>query len=201
MKLPNTLGNEVNRYFAYAYHLAMTRPVAMVASAIVLSLLLFCPLGFTAWQGYQTLENIIVKDIELQAQAGIIIHLDEVLTMSARMAVATGDLQWEQRYRQFEPQLDQAIKRAIALAPDIYEGEGAKATDSANMRLVAMENKAFDLVRRENQLRLCGFFLAQTMKLTNASMPRVSSVALKQFSNAFKQISRTSAILCYWQRP
>lgn len=68
--------------------------------------------------------------------------------MSARMAVATGDLQWEQRYRQFEPQLDQAIKRAIALAPDIYEGEGAKATDSANMRLVAMENKAFDLVRQ-----------------------------------------------------
>ncbi len=129
----------------------------MVASAIALSLLLFCPLGFTAWQGYQTLQNVTVKDMELQNQAGTIIHLDEVLTMSARMAGVTGDLKWEQRYRQFEPQLDQAIKRAIAIAPDIYNGEGAKETDSANMRLVAMENKAFELVRQgksEEALRL-----------------------------------------------
>jgi len=128
------------RYFAFAYHLAITRPVSVVAIAIGLSLLLFCPLGFTAWQGYQTLQNTTVVDLELQAQAGIIIHLDEVLTMSARMASATGDLQWEQRYRQFEPQLDRAIKRAIELAPEAYEYEGAVAVDEANMRLVAMEN-------------------------------------------------------------
>jgi hypothetical protein len=120
----------------------------MVGSAIALSLLLFCPLEFTAWQAYQTLENITLKDMELQNQVGTIIHLDEVLTMSARMAVATGDLKWEQRYRQFEPQLEQAIKRATALAPDVYNGEGARVTDAANMRLVAMENKAFDLVRQ-----------------------------------------------------
>ncbi len=138
----------MKKYIAYAYQLALKHPVTMVASAIALSLLQFCPLGITAWQAHQTLENITVKDIELQTQAGEIIHLDEVLTMSARMAVATGDLKWEQRYRQFEPQLDQAIKRAIALAPDIYNGEGARVTDAANMRLVAMENKAFDLVRQ-----------------------------------------------------
>jgi len=138
----------MDRYIAYAYHLALKRPVAMVGSAIALSLLLFCPLAFTAWQAYQTLENITLKDMELQNQVGTIIHLDEVLTMSARMAVATGDLKWEQRYRQFEPQLEQAIKRATALAPDVYNGEGARVTDAANMRLVAMENKAFDLVRQ-----------------------------------------------------
>jgi len=198
MKLPNTLGNEVNRYFAYAYHLAMTRPVAMVASAIVLSLLLFCPLGFTAWQGYQTLENIIVKDIELQAQAGIIIHLDEVLTMSARMAVATGDLQWEQRYRQFEPQLDQAIKRAIALAPDIYEGEGAKATDSANMRLVAMENKAFDLVRQGKSteaLRILFSADYETDKRIYAEGIQRSTQAIQQRSQANIENFRNTLLL------
>ncbi len=138
----------MNKYIAHAYNLALKHPITMVGSAIALSLIQFCPLAITAWQAYQTLENITVKDIELQAQAGIIVHLDEVLTMSARMAAATGDLKWEQRYRQFEPQLEEAIQRATTLAPDIYNSEGAKATANANMRLVAMENQAFDLVRQ-----------------------------------------------------
>ncbi len=138
----------MNKYIAHAYNLALKHPITMVGSAIALSLIQFCPLAITAWQAHQTLENITVKDIELQAQAGTIIHLDEVLTMSARMAAATGDLKWEQRYRQFETQLEEAIKRATTLAPDIYNSEGAQATANANMRLIAMENQAFDLVRQ-----------------------------------------------------
>ncbi len=44
---------------------------------------------------------------------GTIIHPDEVLTMSARMAAATGNLWWEERYRGFEPRLDAAIEYEI----------------------------------------------------------------------------------------
>ena len=77
-----------------------------------------------------------------------IIHLDEVLTMSARMAAATGNLQWEKRYHSFEPKLDAAIKEAIRLAPEAYSGKDAADTDAANIRLVEMENKSFDLVRK-----------------------------------------------------
>lgn len=79
---------------------------------------------------------------------GIIIHLDEVLTMSARMAAATGDLAWEERYRRFEPKLDAAIKESVKLAPEASSGEAAGMTDAANIRLVEMENRAFDLVRQ-----------------------------------------------------
>ena len=78
---------------------------------------------------------------------GMVVHMDEVLTMSARMAAATGDLRWEERYRQFEPKLDAAIKEAIALAPEVQSAEAAATTDAANIALVEMENRAFDLVR------------------------------------------------------
>ena len=79
---------------------------------------------------------------------GTIIHMDEVLTMSARMAAATGDLQWERRYRTFEPKLEAAIREAMALVPAADSGEVAAKTDAANIALVAMENQAFELVRQ-----------------------------------------------------
>ncbi|MEO1879896.1 MAG: ATP-binding protein [Methylococcales bacterium] len=90
------------------------------------------------------------KDLYLRLEElrGIIIHLDEVLTMSARMAATTGNLQWEKRYHSFEPKLDAAIKEAIRLAPEAYSGKDAADTDAANIRLVEMENKSFDLVRK-----------------------------------------------------
>ena len=72
-----------------------------------------------------------------------IVHLDEVLTMSARMAAATSDPQWEARYRTVEPELDQAIKETLGLKSSQFVAE----TDAANLELVKMENQAFTLVR------------------------------------------------------
>src|ERR1035437_2126638 len=78
---------------------------------------------------------------------GVIVHLDEVLTMSARMAAATGDLRWEERYHHFEPQLDAAIKETIKIGASSSNIKAATKTDEANIKLVEMENRAFALVR------------------------------------------------------
>jgi PAS domain S-box-containing protein len=77
----------------------------------------------------------------------MILRLDEVLTMSARMAAATGDPRWEQRYRRYDPQLDAAIAEAKALVPGGSSIAAIAGTDAANVKLVAMENRAFALVR------------------------------------------------------
>jgi len=66
--------------------------------------------------------------------------------MSARMAAATGDLAWERRYRQFEPQLDAAVKEATALTSESGSAKAAAQTDAANLKLVEMENRSFALV-------------------------------------------------------
>jgi hypothetical protein len=78
---------------------------------------------------------------------GVIVHLDEVLTMSARMSAATGDSRWEERYHHFEPQLGAAIKEIIIIGASFSNTKAAATTDAANIKLVEMENRAFALVR------------------------------------------------------
>jgi PAS domain S-box-containing protein len=103
-------------------------------------------LAWLSWSTYAlyTDDTLIKEQVwRTEELRGAIIHLDEVLTMSARMAAATGDPQWEARYRRFEPQLDQAIKEILKLSPSQMLAQ----TDAANLRLVEMENQAFTLVR------------------------------------------------------
>ncbi len=117
--------------------------VVMVANLVALA--------WFGWDSYSSNRDSQVteeRQMKVEELRGIIIHLDEVLTMSARMAAATGDLKWEERYREFEPKLDAAIKEVMALWPEAYRGEAAAKTNIANLKLVEMENRAFDLVRQ-----------------------------------------------------
>ena len=79
--------------------------------------------------------------------SAVIGELDEAMTMSARMAAATGDHQWEDRYRQLEPKLDAAIQQARTDAPGAFAGDGARQADEANRALVAIEHRALELTR------------------------------------------------------
>lgn len=86
--------------------------------------------------------------VEVSHLQGEIIHLDEVLTMSARMAAQTGDLIWEKRYRKYEPELGNAIDKASALVPETHANESVMATNEANKILVDIEERAFAFVRK-----------------------------------------------------
>lgn len=119
-----------------------------IGIALVVTMVLLVGLGCQVWYAHKALDAILTEHIRLQDLEGTIVHFDEVLTMSARMAAATGDPQWQRRYRTVEPQLDSAIKEALKLAPEALMTEAAARTDAANLRLVAMENRAFDLVSR-----------------------------------------------------
>ena len=119
--------------------------------AAALSLLI---LGWLCWHeyyDYRDAETELPVIGRLEIVRGEIIHLDEILTMSARMAAASGDLGWETRYRRLEPQRDHAIKEAFGLDPNASHGAAAAKTDAANAALVAMEHRAFELVRQGNK--------------------------------------------------
>jgi PAS domain S-box-containing protein len=120
---------------------------------ILIFLLLTVVLSGTGLYVLHTFKNIAAcrqKEHRATELNGIIMQLDEVLTSSAQMAAATGDLKWEERYRKYEPQLNAAIGEAISLI-DAPSGKYAGYTDAANVKLVAMENKAFKLVRQGNR--------------------------------------------------
>ena len=121
-------------------------PVAFLAGTFCLTAAAVMWLGWSSYRSFRSVRVERQRDVRMEELSGTVIHLDEVLTMSARMAAATGDLQWERRYRQFEPELDAAIKEAIQLAPEAHSGRTVPAADAANIKLVEMESRAFDLV-------------------------------------------------------
>ncbi len=99
-------------------------------------------IGWMFWSNNQESSRQISTGLRLQDLSGQILLLDEVLTMSARMAVATGDPDWERRYEIHEPQLDAIIREASRLEPGLLN-QFLTETDAANVQLVQMEVDAF----------------------------------------------------------
>ncbi|MGH9862332.1 MAG: ATP-binding protein, partial [Candidatus Acidiferrales bacterium] len=123
-----------------------TRAIQLLTAAVLLTGLALAWMSWTTYQSYRaSLE--MERGFRIVEIRGVIMHLDEVLTMAARMAAATGERRWEERYRHFEPELDAAIQEALRLAPAAASNEAAAQTEAANRRLVEMEHRAFDLVR------------------------------------------------------
>lgn len=101
------------------------RPVIFLTVALVISLM---ALGLLAWYSVGSCldsNGNMKRGLRVEQLRGTIVHLDEVLTMSARLAAATEDLKWKDRYLKFEPKLDAAIKEAIRLAPKVHSGKAA----------------------------------------------------------------------------
>ena len=117
------------------------------ASAVALTLLTIAGFAVRSWRSYRVVQEFERRELAIERVCGQIVHLDEVLTMSARMCAATGDPEWERRYRRHVDRLDGAIEAAHELAPGATESESTQQTAAANQWLVAMELQAFDLVR------------------------------------------------------
>jgi len=126
---------------------ATSFPAKLSTAALVLTALMLAALVWLTFESYQSSTKGQLRNLRIVELRGIIVHLDEVLTMSARMAATTGDTAWERRYRQFEQPLDAAIKEAMLLSAHSETADAAAQTDVANFKLVEMENSSFAFVR------------------------------------------------------
>jgi len=124
-------------------------------------------LGGQLWHSYGIIERALTIDFRIAELRGMIVYLDEVLTMSARMAVATGDLEWEERYRQFVVQLDAAIGELKELAPLAFN-EFTIQTEDANNILVEMENRGFDLLKQGLQEEAAAILVSESYESQKA---------------------------------
>ncbi len=121
--------------------------IGSITATIAGSLILTGVSTLNTWNIYRSFRSTVNQQFRLEKLSGQVVHLDEVLTMSARMAASTGDLQWENRYNEYAPKLDEAIKETLANVTDDIRAEASK-TDDANKKLVDLETKSFDLVRK-----------------------------------------------------
>lgn len=97
-----------------------------------------------AYDSYRRFAKTTERNLRIQEVRGEIIHLDELLTMSARMFALTADASWEARYNEYEPKLAAAIREA---EDSSLGAQTTGETDDANVALVAMETRAFELTR------------------------------------------------------
>ena len=126
-------------------------PQERLSLGVVLTLTMMTLLSWDIWNKSLEYSDLMEKDIEFQRLNGTMTYLDEVLTMSARMAASTGNLEWETRYQQFEPQLNEAFDQAMSLANEMELVLGTAETQRANAQLVKMEKAAFQLIRSGNR--------------------------------------------------
>lgn len=97
----------------------------------------------------KNLSQTLKEQIRAERLSDNIIYYDEVLTMSARLAVLTGDLLWQQRYDHYEKKLDLTLLTAKRSLPKVFDLTFAnELVMTANARLVAMEKEAMYLVQR-----------------------------------------------------
>jgi len=120
-------------------------------AAIGRHLLLLCSLValLAAASGYAWIQTPLREAValgkHLARNVGRIMTLDEVLTMSAKMAAASRDPAYERRYNANVDELDALIKATTSLIPDSEAIAAVHSTDEANQRLVDMETKSFEL--------------------------------------------------------
>jgi len=176
------------------------RPLTLLtlAMAVTSALLVFSMwYSGTSYNKVEAEGEYHVGILELRSK---IIYLDEVLTMSARMAAVTGDPQWEKRYRGFEPELDAALKEVLQQVPEVSIREAFAVTDAANIRLVELENRSFDLVHqgRLNEAKALLFSdeYEKQKGIYSRGMSRVDA-ALSQVSERAHQNGKRSALLYF----
>jgi diguanylate cyclase (GGDEF)-like protein len=79
---------------------------------------------------------------------GEMLREDEILTMSANMAAATGDPRWALRYDAHVAVIDSTVERALRLAPTEAARRFSDAAKLSNDALLASETRVFALVRQ-----------------------------------------------------
>ncbi|MBI5434437.1 MAG: response regulator [Planctomycetes bacterium] len=174
-------------------------PKLALVVALCASLLLAASAGLTIQLAYERTGELAAREHQVHALTAQIRYLDEVLTMSACMSAATGEPRWQARYDAHVTQLDDAIVGLRELAPLLFDREVGEDTDAANVRLVAMETHAFELVaagrRAEARAVLDGEAYARDKELYAAGNQRAQDALIEWAGRENEKGDRRLAML------
>jgi methyl-accepting chemotaxis protein len=115
--------------------------------AVLFSVLLVGSLVIERYAMQSALVALNERRATAERLIGQVIHLDEVLTMSARMAAATGNPDWVKRYDAELPKITNALEALNALASAEIAKKLQDDTVFANDELVKIETAVFDKVK------------------------------------------------------
>jgi methyl-accepting chemotaxis protein len=157
------------------------RLLAGIFAATVIALTAMILISYFAHTSALQLNSKAIAVAKVQGQ---ITYQDEVLTMSARMAAATGDSLWAKRYEGNVELMDKALKEASRLAPSDAHKAFIKTTSDANNNLIEMETSALSLASS-------GDIIAASAVMNSAEYTRQKSI-LSEGSTRFEKAVNAS---------
>ncbi len=113
--------------------------------AAAAALLLLVWLGWSGIGIRQEMRAAEQRGMRIAELRGTVATLEELLTMSARMAALSGKRHWAARYEQTGPKLDAVIAEAVALATPEVRAALAETAGEANRGMMRMERAALAL--------------------------------------------------------
>lgn len=139
---------------------ALRRPILIVSGALLSAMVIATWLGWNVWRERSLADEYRARLVRQEYLYGVILRLDEVLTMSARMNVLLGERRWESRYFEHARELEAAVTEAGSFATSC--STAIHATAAANDRLVEMELRSFDLVNASREGEAQSLLLSPT---------------------------------------
>jgi len=120
--------------------------IRFFTGVLIVTGFLLVVIGIHDYHAQQAVNSLKERYLQIEQLRSQIIHDDEIMTMSARMAAATGDIKWELSYRAYEPRLADAIQQAMSAFPEIYRKETDRAS-IGKVKLLEMEHRSFTLIQ------------------------------------------------------
>ena len=113
-------------------------PLRLAVAAFAISVLAAAAGSALLWQLHERFDAVQAREAQLDEYVSQVKLLDEVLTMSARMAAATGDASYEARYDKNDAALDALIKKTASALGLSEVKQFVGQTDEANQKLVQL---------------------------------------------------------------
>jgi len=121
-------------------------PLRLVVAAFAISVLAAAVGSAMLARLHSRFDAVQAREIQLDEYVSQVKLFDEVLTMSARIAAATGDASYEARYDKYDAELDALIRKTAGALGLSAVKQFVGQTDEANQKLVQLERRAFALM-------------------------------------------------------
>jgi hypothetical protein len=125
-------------------------PWVMAQFVAIICLLAAGGTGYANFRHARNLTNHASIMAKASRAVSDIRYYDEVLTMSAFMAVTSGNLKWQKRYDAEAPKVDIANAMALKIAPVNAIVNFKDSLTQATEKLISMETRAFNFVKVGN---------------------------------------------------
>ena len=120
------------------------------------------------------------NELQVQQLGGEIDRLDELRTISAWVAVTTGDDNWRSRYEEHLSQLGLVFEKLRQISPVVFDREYGDAASGASLRLAAAEDRIFELVQQGDSAAARAILGGEPIWQTRRPMPQATCNTLSR---------------------